>query len=180
MRCRKLKTILNTGYIVHSQNTKLCVASHLCSDLISFDPISRKLSYALGYPSKNVKPDSNPPKAIWEALEKLIECGEIDDILNGDDEIENPMNVYYYDDDGVKSAISDGIGYPNITSTGILMHDNTFFSTFEEARQNALKNKQLMLKWTQEKLIESNAEMLKLKDKMFSLMKDIETLKGES
>ena len=140
MKARQLAALLNTRYIVHDGGKTINIGSPLCSELIAMDKETKRLRYALGWPNKFAKPepDKDGPFAVWEGMERLIASGEIDDILAGDDEIENPIPVFWQERGEIFESTTDEIGWPRTTREGRLMHDNDSFATREEAVRDAI------------------------------------------
>jgi hypothetical protein len=141
MKCRKLKAILNTGYIVHDGGKTLNIGSAMCSELITMDKEAKCLAYALGWPDKSRPPERDReggPRPAWDGLERLIASGEIDEFLSGNDEFENPVSVFWQDRGEIFESVTDEIGWPRTTAEGRLMHDNTDFATRAEAVKDAI------------------------------------------
>lgn len=142
MKARKLTAMLNTRYIVHDGGDTINIGSFLCSELVAMNKETKRLTYALGWPHKNNKPkpsaDNDDPRAIWEGLERLIASGEIEDILAGDDEIENPIPVFWEKGGAIFESVTDKIGWPHTTREGRLMHNSGFFAAREEAARCAV------------------------------------------
>lgn len=141
MKARKLESILKTGYIVHDGGKTLNIGSLLCSELITMDKATKRLTYALGWRDKSQPPERDKeggPRAAWDGLELLIASGEIDDILSGNDEFENPVPVFWQKRGEIFESVTDEIGWPRTTREGRLMHDNTDFPTREEAVRDAI------------------------------------------
>lgn len=136
MKARLLQKRLETERTVHETEKSICVASHLCSELISLDKKTLKLTYALD--TFNKGRDSigyNELGDIWDTLSDLCTTGEINDYMAGEDDIENQLPVFYEDNGRVAEGITDKYGWPNVTSTGLLMYENTFFSTKKAATE---------------------------------------------
>lgn len=140
MKARKLAALLNTRYIVHDGGKTINIGSPLCSELVTMEKDSKRLRCALGWRDKYAKPepDKDGPFAIWEGMERLIASGEIEDILGGDDEIENPVPVFWSKRGEIFESTTDQIGWPRTTREGRLMHDNDAFATREEAVRDAV------------------------------------------
>jgi len=166
MKARKLKQILNTDYVVHYCDGKICIASELCHDLISYDPNTKKIRYALDtfHEGRNsIKSDKLV--AIWDKLIEMSDTGEINDILFGDDIIENPLPVFHEKGGKVYQAETDEYGYPNTTSYGELMYNNVFFKTFEEARNYGIEGCKNYIYSLTNRIKELSEDIKKLEDK---------------
>jgi hypothetical protein len=149
MKSRLLTKILNnTTYNVHNRSECIAVGSPLCSELITVDKKTLKLKYALdtfreGRNALSDKSHKDKPDEllfIWDKLQELIDNGQIKDIIEGNDEIENPIPVFTYDDEGnIIVTHTDVFGYPNKTFDGECMYENTHFRTKQEAVEKAIK-----------------------------------------
>lgn len=169
MKLRKLRKRLNdTKYILNKNGDCLCVGSPLCPDLIQYDPARGKLSYAL---SKKLADSGNEELIfIWNTLERLIESGEIQDFLNGNDEIEKPLPVFRYAGNEIRESCTDVYGWPNIDSEGNLMYNNTHFRTREECREYAMKELMCALDY-----MSGN-----VRDSLMRLQKSVERIRNDA
>ena len=142
MKARLLSKLLdNPGYIIHDNGECICVGSPMCSHLISVDKETLKIKYALDTFHEGRKSISNEKlERIWDKLHELVETGEIRDIINGNDEIENPLPVFIADDGVVRESVTDKYGWPNTTIDGELMYDNTCFPTRKQAVKRGIKD----------------------------------------
>lgn len=141
MKCRKLKAALNTGYIVHDGGKTLNIGSPLCSDLITMDKETKRFAYALAWPDKAKPPERDReggPRSAWDGLKRLIDLGEFDEFLSGNDEFEKPIPVFWQERGEIFESVTDKIGWPRTTAEGRLMHDNTDFATRAEAVKDAI------------------------------------------
>lgn len=178
MKSRLLKQILNnTGYDVHNKPDKICIGSPLCSDLISVDKKTLNVKYALdtwreGRKSLDGKSNSkgeNELLFIWDKLHELIENGEINDIINGDDILIIPLPIYTVKDGKLIETFTDAYGYPNVTISGELMYENEYFKTKEEAIKEGIKEYEYYENNLKEQIIESEKEILKKREKAIEL-----------
>ncbi len=135
MKARLLKKILNdTGYTVNNNKEYIAVGSPLCHDLISINKKTLKLKYALDTWREGraaLAKDGKPTELlfIWDKLQELIDNGQIRDIIEGDDIIENPLPVFTVEDGSLIETTTDKYGYPNTTVSGDIMYENTHFPT---------------------------------------------------
>lgn len=170
MKARKLKKILNdTGYIINNQEDYIAVGSSLCHDLISVDKKTLKIKYALDTWREGRKSlDKKDYLAvIWDKLQELIDNGEIHDIINGNDEIDNPLPVYTIKDGELVETWTDEYGWPNTTIDGTIMYENTHFKTKKEAIENGIYSYKNRYEYRREYLEE-------LKEKIQKVNEDIE------
>ena len=139
MKVRILKKLLNdTKYAVTNDNDKfLCIGSPMCHDLISVNVETLQMKCALDTWNKgrdSLKEDrQNELLFIYDTLAELIANGEIKEILNGRDQLENPLPVYTYGDGVIIESVTDEYGWPNTDDNGICMYENTHFQTKIEA-----------------------------------------------
>lgn len=70
---------------------------------------------------------------LFNKLTKASKDGTLKNILQSKDEYSNLMDVYTYKDGKVVKEQCEVFGYPNITTSGELMYDNTHYKTRKEA-----------------------------------------------
>lgn len=142
MKARLLKKLLNdTGYSVSNNDEYIAVGSPMCHDLISVNKETLKVKYALDtfregrkyLEGRSNSKGENELLFIWDKLHELIESGQIQDIINGKDEIENPLPVFTVDDGKLVESVTDKYGWPNTDDNGICMYENTHFPTAKQA-----------------------------------------------
>jgi len=185
MKARYLKELLNnTKYNVHNQRKKICVGSPLCSDLIHVYKDTFVLVYALdtwkeGRDSLVRKGEKNNELLfIWDTLADLIRSGEIRDIIQGNDTIENPIPVFTVERGNLVEEVTDTFGYPNITHAGNMMYDNTHFKTKEEAIRYGISEETYGLKWAREKVEELDNKKLEAEARCITHEKKISELEA--
>jgi len=142
MKARLLKKLLNnTGYSVSNHRDYIAVGSPLCHDLISVNKETLKVKYALDtfregrkcLEGKSNSKGENELLFIWDKLHELIENGQIQEIITGKDEIENPLPVFTVENGKLVENVTDEYGWPNTDDDGICMYDNTHFPTAKKA-----------------------------------------------
>jgi hypothetical protein len=138
MKARLLKQILNdTKYTVNNNTDYIAVGSPLCHDLISVNKKTLKLKYALDTWNEGraglVKEGKDEILFIWDKLQELIDNGQIKDIIEGSDIIENPLPVYTVKNGELIESFTDKYGWPNTTIDGFIMYENEWYKTREEA-----------------------------------------------
>lgn len=178
MKARLLKQILNnTGYNVHNKPDMICIGSPLCSDLISVDKKTLNVKYALDtfregrkcFEETNRQSESTVLLFIWDKLHELIKNGEINDIINGDDILENPLPIYTVKDGKLIETYTDAYAYPNVTISGELMYENEYFKTKEEAIKDGIKDCEYFENHLKEQIAESEKEISKKREKVIEL-----------
>jgi len=150
MKARYLRKLLNnTGYQVANYGEYIAVGSPFCHNLISVHKATLKLTFALDYNHKGRESiGTSSDEAIeltfiWDKLAELIASGEIKDIIEGRDVIENPVLVYAVAVGEIieeKTDLYDLLpnGILNTTSDGQLLYRNYWFLTKEEAVRDAI------------------------------------------
>jgi len=185
MEARKLKKLLNnTGYAVHYSDGKVCVGSPLCSDLFSVNAETMKVKYALDtwnegrkcFEETSRKSENSEGLFIWDKLHELIESGELQKIIENDDTIENKLPVFTCEDGVLVESFTDAYGWPNVTISGELMYDNTWYKTKKEALEQGIESMGYRIEWNEERIErltkeikERTIEQLELKEKLNNL-----------
>lgn len=181
MQSRKLKKILgNPGYIVHETRDYICVGSHLCHDLISVRKSDLQLRYALDTFHKGKKSIGDLKlETIWEKLEELINTGEIQEIIHGEDIIENSLPVFSYDENyKIITSATDEYGWPNTDIKGCLMYNNMWFLTRKEALDKAIHDCESEIKSFTESIQEKRLKLATCEEKKDKLSNILVFLKG--
>jgi len=182
MKARLLKKLLNdTKYSVHNNKECICIGSPLCPDLINVNKESLRIKYTLD--TWNAGKQSVEGRAngellfIWNRVEELIENKEILEIINGDDEIENPLPVFSYEEGEIKESFTDKYGYPNITHSGYIMYNNTHFKTRMEAIEYGISDEEAYVRLRERDLIDYRKKITKLESGMAESKSNLDTLK---
>jgi len=183
MKARLLKKLLNdTKYAVSNHREYIAIGSPMCHDLISVNKETLKVRYALDTfreGRKSIK--SEELEFIWDKLHELIETGQIQDIINGKDEIENPLPVFTVTDGKLVESITDAYGWPNTDDDGICMYENTHFPTAEQAIEYGIKEYKAGERLTLDRIEEIEKDLSKVKqrlDKYRSYIVHLEGLQG--
>jgi hypothetical protein len=100
---------------------------------------------------------------IWDTLHQLIETGEIREIIDGKDVIENPLPVFTVKKGELVESITDTYGWPNTDDDGILMYDNTYFSTKEKALKYGIRELSACIENNARMIRERRAELAELR-----------------
>jgi hypothetical protein len=142
MKARLLKKILNnTKYYISNHKEYIAIGSSLCHDLFSVNKETLKVKYALDtfregrkcFEETNGQSEKTELLFIWDRLHELVKNGQIYDIINGKDEIENPLPVFTVENGQLVESYTDKYGWPNTDDNGICMYENTHFPTKEQA-----------------------------------------------
>lgn len=183
MKARLLKKILNnTGYLISNHKKYIAVGSTLCHDLINVNKETLIVKYALDTFNEGrwyLQKSSNPELLfIYYKLHELVASGEIHNIINGKDEIENPIKVYTVEDGKLIESLTDVFGFPNVDDNGTVMYDNTHFKTKEEAIIKGVKEYEADINYQSERVKEKEDELQKIKDRIELLKNHIVYLKN--
>lgn len=181
MKARKLKQILNnTGYTVAFYGEYIGIGSPLCHDLIKVSIPDFKSTYALDTWRKGRESVLHHKELtfIWDKLNELILNGDINEIIEGQDVIENPLPVYTVRNGVLISTFTDAYGWPNTTIDGYMMHDNTYFKTMAEAIQYGVEDYEYRISHLTERVSELRAEADKLELAIQDSSNIINTLKS--
>lgn len=178
MKARKLNKILNNpGYIIADYGEYIGIGSSMCHDLIKLDEETLNIKYALDTFREGRKALKNVTLLfIWDTLIELIENGEIEDILFENDEMENPLPVYTFEDGELVKSFTDKYGWPNTTFDGKLMYNNTHFKTPAEAIEQGIKEYTASLEWAEKSKSQKENELHKIKDRIETLQEYITNL----
>lgn len=181
MKARLLKKILNnTKYIVHEKEKHICVGSPLCHDLISVSKDMLHIRYALDtFNEGRESIKTEELRFIYDKLHELVGTGEIKDIIEGKDEIENPLPVFLVSDKGeIVESVTDAYGWPNVDQYGKLLYEGEHFKTREEAVNAAIKDFEHKIKvnleniqYIEEQLYKTKSLMAKNELKLTELLK---------
>lgn len=167
MKARALQKILETNRTVHETHDSINVASSLCPELISLNKKTLKLTYALDtFKKGRASLGSIELECIWDKLEELVKIGDIHDFINGDDVIETPLSVYHAVDSVIVESSTDKYGWPNVTASGLLMYDNTFFETRDLAANDLKKTLISYINSLNQRITKMNDEVVELKKKV--------------
>jgi hypothetical protein len=183
MKARLLKKLLNdTGYAISNNRDFIAVGSPLCHNLISVNKETLKVKYALdafregrkyleGKSNSKAKMNfylfgENELLFIWDKLHELIESGQIQEIINGKDEIENPLPVFTVIDGKLVESVTDKYGWPNTDDNGICMYENTHFPTAKEAIEYGISEYKAREENTLRRIKELEEDLSKVKERL--------------
>lgn len=150
MKARLLKKLMgeDCGYYPNDNTDYIALGSPLCHNLISVNKKTLEISYALdtfkegkeGLVKRSSYVDgvSNILK-IWNRLEEIIQSGEILDVINGVDEIENPIAIWTINNGELVQTYTDKMEWPNTTYDGKTIYENTYFDSKEKAIEYAIR-----------------------------------------
>lgn len=181
MKARKLKKILNdTQYTVHETREHVCVGSPLCSELFTVDKKTLKIKYALDAFREGraaFKYKSEELLFIWDKLHELVESGEIKELMEGEDILENPLPVFAVEDGELISTHTDKYGWPNTTKEGKIMYDNSWFKDQTSAIEYGIRQLEYFNKSVTEHIQELEDKIAQRKTMVKDNSEKIENLK---
>jgi hypothetical protein len=184
MKARLLRKVLNnTDYSISNHDEYIAVGSPLCHNLISVDKKTMAVKYALDAFKKGREAIRNQELGfIWDKLHDLISSGEINDIINGKDEIENPLPVFTVVGGQLIESVTDKYGWPNTDDNGVCMHDNTHFPTKEQAIDYGIRENEIGAEIYKNRVSELMQEIEKARteaEKYFSRAASLREMKNE-
>lgn len=170
MKARLLKKLLNnTGYAISNHDEYIAVGSPLCHDLITVNKETLNIKYALDTfreGRKALEKRNEELLFIWDTLHELVKTGQMHDIINGKDEIENPLPVFTVDDGKLIESVTDFYGWPNTDDNGVCMYENSHFPTAEQAIEYGIKEYQCAEKLTVQRISELEKDLLTVKERL--------------
>jgi hypothetical protein len=144
MKAQYLKELMgDPGYTVayfekRDGSDYIGVGSPYIHDLLHVDVDAEPMKIKIALRETREDLEDNPPLArCYDVLQGLIESGEIRGIIDGNDNIEKPIAVFYVKDGEIIETQCAERGWPNTTIDGRLMHDNEYFPTAMEAAKYA-------------------------------------------
>lgn len=161
MKARLLRKIMNdTKYIPENNEDYISMGSALCHNLISVNKKTLEVKYALdtfGKGRASLKHEEL--EFIWDKFHELIKTGEIHDIINGVDEIENSIPVWTVKDGQLIETYTDEYGWPNTTYDGYVMYENIYFKTKKEAIEYAISENESGIRFMSDVLDKKEKEL---------------------
>lgn len=137
MRIREIKKRLgeDDGYIWQFSEYKngpaLCIGSSYVGNLIEV-PLNQPYQIILAM-EKSKEGLNQDLRKIYDGLEKMIEESDFQELMEGKDEVENGVPVFYIEKGVLIETVTEKISWRNITANGDLIYDNTHFDSPEKA-----------------------------------------------
>jgi hypothetical protein len=136
-------------HIVQLRDDCICIGSLYCGDIIKISFEGKIIKpYKDGY---SINRDLDRYQKAMESDEKT---GELKRLIDLKDIYEINLPVFYTENGRVIKTFCEQYSYPNITHNGLLMYDNTFFKTKQEARKYLLKETRLGVKYSARRNVE--------------------------
>jgi hypothetical protein len=178
MQARKLRKILNdTEYTISNSGDCICIGSSCVHDLISVDKKTFRVEYAFDTFNKGREAIKHEELLfIWDTLHRLIETGEIHEIIEGKDVIENPLPVFTVNNGELAESITDKYGWPNTDDDGVVMYDNTHFQTKMQALKYGIEELSAREKRYDRMIKKHEKEIARIKPEKQEVRLKLETL----
>ena len=165
MGIKALKKEFNIGHIVQRRDGKILIGSPYVSELIAINPE--------GEVSKSKIVQSGRYK-IGQIYEALIACNKarLLKIINEPEIPIDPKPVFTEAGRGrVIKVYCEEYGYPNITTEGELMYENSHFQNRAESLKHAKENRAAEIKWVGRDILEkSGGTFRRIKQILFKLL----------
>lgn len=127
MGIKTLRETYGNGFIVQKvENGDITIGSGYASDLIRIKP-------DLKITKSDIVTDGGNIDMIYKSLIEAKESGELERVLLAQDEYTVLHNVYLAEDGKVIKKQCEAYEWPNTTTDGQLLYDNTSFKTRNEA-----------------------------------------------
>lgn len=153
MGWKTFKEHFNISHTVHVTEEGLCIGSPYINSLVV-------ISIETGAIKKDgcVSSFLNEyyPEIKKSSPAKRLRYFRVEDIFN------DVLSVFTYSKDKIIEKKAEKMGWPNVTTEGQIMYDNTFFKTKKEAIREATSDNEATLKWRQDKLIKLKSEILEV------------------
>ena len=126
MGIKKLKEKYDITHIIQREKKGICIGSDYVHDLIVITPELEILK-------SSILSDSGALSDIYKQIKFDYETGELAKILEEKDIFSNLKNIWTYDRGHIIKKQCEKIGWPNLTTDGYIIYDNTFFKSRKEA-----------------------------------------------
>jgi hypothetical protein len=158
MKSRLLRKLLdNTEYIICLSKNNICIGSRFIPELITININTLKIESTYSFKDERLE-------IIWNKLNDIINSGDILNIINGNDSIENMFPVYSVKNGKLIEQYTDIFGWPNSTHDGELMYENSHFLAKEEALDCGIKEIKRRICYIKERIEISEEELKERKD----------------
>lgn len=140
MGWKTFKEKFKIGHNVKINDQGLCIGSGYVSDLVVVNlktGVVTENSTFRGFLKEEY------PQLLNATAEEILE------VLSQKDQFSNSFPVYTWDGAIIIEEKAEAYGWPNVTHSGKIMHDNTYFKTREEAVAKAKSDNDYAVKeWT--------------------------------
>lgn len=188
MQAIRLKKLLNTNRPVADYGDYIGIGSSYIHNLISIDKKTRDIHYAIYYRGGKFAIQDEEILGLWNILEAIIHTPLFDEILEKNDEFDNPLPVYTVKNGELFETQCAEYGYPNTTREGEIMHNNEGLWSDDPIKvlDYALRSEESHMGFCEEKIIRISEELNKAKQdkidtisKIYRIRKKIDELRGE-
>lgn len=173
MGWKSFKEKFEIKHFVQIRDGQIKIGSSYVHDIISIDPVTGRIFETASW--SNVLNEY--------PLLKNASKEEIVKILQEKDTFEKSIPVFTYSEATIIEDFAEEVGWPNITHSGRMMMDNTFFLTREEAVEEAIDNNGYSIKFAKDRVVESEKELGKSREhlKEVLMIKDkLEAMRAKS
>lgn len=168
MNVPKLRSYLNgTTRPIGDYGDYIAVGSPLCHDLIKVDKSTMRLSYALDtfHKGREALKDSEL-LGIWDGLSRLIESGELQSIIDDEDDKIGTVEIYKPENGAITVKYAKTPGWPNSTTDGEMMYDNTHFTDYQKAVKEGIREHEAHVEFLKNKIEDLESDLVKSKEKL--------------
>lgn len=131
MGIKRLKEVFKIEHIVRREGNSIHIGSAYCPALIKID-----VEFQI---TKSSIVSSGELMGLYFALRQASKEGMLKRIIEETEVYKNPKPVYTNRNGKIKKEFCEKYGWPNLTTKGQLMYDNTFFKSRKDALLDARK-----------------------------------------
>tara|TARA_Y100000034_G_C6910321_1_gene424386 strand:+ start:10256 stop:10789 length:534 start_codon:yes stop_codon:yes gene_type:complete len=171
MNIKSFKNKFNIKHIVSIKDGKLLIGSPYIPDIVKID-----------LPTGIIEKEGSSVSFIRDNYPELLNSSP-ESILKLIEEKESPedlVDVYTFSDSNIIKKKAEEFGYPNVTTDGELMYDNTFFRSYGEALNQAIKEAEAGIKFLSRSVEDQERDLDKKKDELNKLKECLKLLKESS
>ena len=127
MGVKTIKEKYDIKHMVQKVGENICIGSPYVHNIITITPEGKVANI---WDRNSSNPDL---RRYVEELEADVKTGELKKLFHQKDAFENILPIYTTEDGWVIKKYCEKYGYPNITTDGELMYENTFFVNYADA-----------------------------------------------
>lgn len=178
MNVPKLRSHLNgTTRSIADYGECISVGSPLCHNLISVDKSTMKLSYAIDTFREGRKALKDKELlSIWDKLSELIESGELQSIIDGEDDKAGSVEIYKPENGAITVKYAKTPGWPNSTTDGELMYNNTHFTDYQKAVEQGIREHDSHVEFLKEKIEGLESDLVKAKEELNTQLRYLQSM----
>ena len=155
MGWKNIKQHYSILHIVHVRDDKILIGSPYVSDLLSIDQDCNVIR-----PHTHLGEGGDLTR-IRRAMEG--DRKKLRELMVTPDTFGELMTVYTFEDDRIIEKQCEEIGFPNVTTDGELMYDNSHFAKREQAIRHAKRNAAAIVSSISENVERREAELASMK-----------------